>query len=137
MKLNWTHKTFSFLLSFLVLFSTLSLTIEKHFCGDTLIDVAVFTKADMCGPQSPDEDHGNRIKNSCCKNEKEVVSGIDQLVTNSIDDLDDLQQLVLFTYSYTYQQLFNELSQAVVPHRNYSPPLITQDIHVLHESYLI
>ncbi len=42
-------KITSFLLAILVLFSTVSLTVEKHFCGNFLVDTALFSVADSCG----------------------------------------------------------------------------------------
>lgn len=42
-------KISSFLLVLIVLFSTFSFTIEKHYCGDFLVDVSFTGKADGCG----------------------------------------------------------------------------------------
>ena len=137
MKFSNTHKIFSIALSFLVLFSTLSLTIEKHFCGDTLIDVAIFSEAEICGMQDMKMDQDGMVEKSCCKNEKEVIEGVNKLVTKSFDDFHDVQKLVLIAYSYSYINLFEELPNAVIPHRNYSPPKLIKDIHVLDETYLI
>ena len=39
-------------LALLVLFSTVSFTIEKHFCGDILVDVAVFTEVEKCAMEA-------------------------------------------------------------------------------------
>jgi len=136
-KFSNTHKFFSIALSFLVLFSTLSLTIEKHFCGDTLIDVAIFSEAEICGMQDMKMDQDGMVEKSCCKNEKEVIEGVNKLVTKSFDDFHDLQKLILIAYSYSYINLFEELPNAVIPHRNYSPPKLIKDIHVLDETYLI
>ncbi|WP_179317873.1 HYC_CC_PP family protein [Winogradskyella undariae] len=137
MKFSYTHKVFSIALSFLVLFSTLSLTIEKHFCGDTLIDVAIFSEAEICGMQDIKMDQDGMMEKSCCKNEKEVIDGVNKLVTKSFDDFHDLQKLVLIAYSYSYINLFEELPNAVIPHKNYSPPKLIKDIYVLDETYLI
>ena len=46
------HKIFSVTLALLVLMSTLSFTVEKHFCGDVLVDVSVFTETQKCGMES-------------------------------------------------------------------------------------
>nr|WP_217363241.1 hypothetical protein [Winogradskyella undariae] len=121
----------------MVLFSTLSLTIEKHFCGDTLIDVAIFSEAEICGMQDMKMDQDGMVEKSCCKNEKEVIKGVNKLVTKSFDDFHDVQKLVLIAYSYSYINLFEELPNAVIPHKNYSPPKLIKDIYVLDETYLI
>ena len=39
---NVLHKTFSVALALLVFFSTVSFTVEKHFCGDVLVDVSTY-----------------------------------------------------------------------------------------------
>ena len=39
----------SMAMAVLVLISTLSVSIEKHYCGDHLVDVAIFAEAEKCG----------------------------------------------------------------------------------------
>ena len=46
------HKIFSLSMALLVLMSTVSVTIEKHFCGDHLVDVAIFSDAEKCGMEA-------------------------------------------------------------------------------------
>lgn len=36
-------------MAFVVLFSTMSFTINMHYCGDTLVETAMFQKAKGCG----------------------------------------------------------------------------------------
>tara|TARA_R110002033_G_scaffold155892_1_gene192145 strand:+ start:131 stop:289 length:159 start_codon:yes stop_codon:yes gene_type:complete len=43
---NNFYKIASFLMALLVLFSTFSFTVDKHFCGNTLVDTAVFGKGE-------------------------------------------------------------------------------------------
>ena len=43
------HKTLAISMSFVVLFSTMSFTINMHYCGDTLVETALFQKAKGCG----------------------------------------------------------------------------------------
>jgi len=137
MKFSLSHKIFSILLALLVLLSTLSLAIEKHFCGDTLVDVAVFTEIDKCCA-GDSKDHSTEItKNSCCKNEIDIVVGQDDIITKSFDDLDDFQKQVLFAYAVTYLNLYESLPKQIIPHKNYSPPLLVRDIQVLDETFLI
>ena len=137
MKFSFAHKTFSVALSFLVLFSTLSLTIEKHFCGDVLIDVAIFSESEKCSDDIAEIDTAEKINKSCCKDEVDVLEGLNQLTTNSFEDLEDLQKQVLFAYSFSYINLFEGLPNVVIPNRDYSPPILIKDIQVLHETYLI
>lgn len=136
MKLSLVHKTFSVALSVLVLFSTLSLTIEKHFCGDVLVDVAVFTETEKCADDIAVIDETVITKKSCCKDEIDVIEGI-ELTTNSFNDLYDIQQQILLAYSFSYHKLFEGLPNLVITHKDYSPPRLVIDIHLLDETYLI
>jgi hypothetical protein len=123
-------------LSVLVLFSTLSLTIEKHFCGDVLVDVAVFTETEKCADDIAVIDETVITKKSCCKDEIDVIEGI-ELTTNSFNDLYDIQQQILLAYSFSYHKLFEGLPNLVITHKDYSPPRLVIDIHLLDETYLI
>lgn len=137
MKFSFLNKTIAVALSLLVLFSTLSVTIEKHFCGDTLVDVAIFTQAKKCGMEMQDMDKSEIVKKSCCKDEIDIIKGQDELKTNSLDDLSSIQKQILVAYSFSYINLFEGLPKKAIPNRNYSPPKIVKDIHVLDETYLI
>ncbi|WP_370103834.1 hypothetical protein, partial [Winogradskyella sp.] len=95
MKILLSHKIFSVALSFLVLFSTLSLTVEKHFCGDILIDVAIFTESEKCAMEAFEMEKEKITKMSCCKDEIDILDGIDQITTTSFEDLDKIQKQVL------------------------------------------
>lgn len=127
------HKTFSVLLTLLVLFSTVSFTIEKHYCGDVLVDVSVFVEAEKCEMEALEI----LQKKTCCKDEINVIQGQDELKFSSFDDLEFEQQLFLASFIYSYVNLFEGLSQQIVPHKNYSPPNLVRDIQVLNDTFLI
>ncbi len=137
MKFSVIHKTFSVALSFLVLFSTLSLTIEKHFCGDVLVDVAVFTETEKCADDLSVIDVARVNKKSCCKDEIDVIEGLNLLTINSFEDLDDLQAQVLLSYRFSYINSFKGSPNLVIPHKDYSSPILIKDKQVLDETYLI
>lgn len=113
------------------MFSTLSFTVEKHFCGSHLVDVAVFSEAEGCGMEMP-----STSKKPCCKDEIDVIEGQDELKLN-IQDLDIQQQQVVATFFYTYINLFEGLPEQVVPFKEYSPPHLHYDRQVLYDTYLI
>ncbi len=127
------HKTFSVLLTLLVLFSTVSFTIEKHYCGDVLVDVSVFVEAEKCEMEALEI----LQKKTCCKDEINVIQGQDELKFSSFDDLEFEQQQFLASFIYSYVNLFEGLSQQIVPHKNYSPPNLVRDIQVLNDTFLI
>lgn len=137
MKFSTSYKLVSFALSFLVLFSTLSLTIEKHFCGDVLIDVAIFSESEKCKDDIAEKTKHDSIKKSCCKDEIDVVEGVSQLTTNSFEDIDTIEKQVLIAYGLSYVNLFEGLPNLVIPHKDYTSPILIKDIQVLDETYLI
>jgi len=131
------HKIFSVSLALIVLCSTVSFTIEKHFCGDTLVDVSVFAEANKCKMEALEIELETISKVPCCKDKIDVVKGQDELIVKTIDDLDFNQQLFVATFTYSYLNLFEGLPQLVIPHKNYSPPILVTDIQVLDQVFLI
>ena len=127
------HKTFSVCIALLVLFSTVSFTIEKHFCGDVLVDVSVFTEVEKCQMESLEL----LQKKTCCKDEIDVVQGQDELKVNSIEDLDFNQQQFITAFVYTYINGFESLHKETIPHKDYSPPNLITDIQVLDQVFVI
>ena len=131
------HKSVSMLMAFLVLFSTVSFAIEKHFCGDTLIDIAVFSKPDNCGMVAESPTALTVEEKHCCKDEVEIVKGQDQLKLSVFEDINFEQQQFLVSYVYTYISCLETLSQHVIPFQDYSPPYVIRDIQVLDQVFII
>ncbi len=127
------YKSFTILLTCLVLFSTVSFTVEKHFCGDVLVDVSVFVEADKCEMEALEI----LQKKTCCKDEISVVEGQDELKFSSFDDLNFEQQQFLATFAYSYINLFEGLPNQIIPHKDYSPPNLVTDIQLLNDTFLI
>lgn len=130
---QFLHKVFSTLLAFLVLLSTVSFTIEKHFCGDILVDVSLFSEAEKCGMETLEI----QMKKTCCKYEVDVVKGQDELKFSSFDDLEFEHQQFLASFVYSYINLFEGLPNQIIPHKDYSPPNLVADIQVLNGTFLI
>ena len=127
------HKSFSFLLAILVLFSTVSFTIEKHYCGDVLVDVSVFAEAEKCAMESMEM----LQKKTCCKDEVDVILGQDELKFSSFEDLDISHQLFVATFTISYINLFESLPKQTIPHKDYFPPNLVTDIQVLNQVFII
>ncbi|MGY5851618.1 HYC_CC_PP family protein [Salegentibacter sp. F14] len=120
----------SVVLALLVLFSTFSFTVDKHFCGSFLVDKAIFAEADTCGM-----DMENAADN-CCTNEKVVVDGQDELKP-SLESLDFGQKLFIASFSIFYFNLFETLPKEEVPFKDYSPPLLVTNIQLVDQVFLI
>jgi len=124
-------------MAFLVLFSTVSFTVEKHYCGDVLIDAAVFTEAQKCVKEAFELEQAVLTKKECCKDELEIVKGQDQLKLSKFEDLSLDQQVFVASLFYSYCHLFETVSELNIPHKNYSPPNLILDIQVLDQVFLI
>ena len=134
------HKIMAFFMALVVVFSTMSFTINMHYCGDTLVEAAIFHKAKGCGMelQQPITKSGCSVeKKGCCTDKHVTVKGQDELIVKTIDDLDVNQQLFVATFTYSYLNLFEGLPELVIPHKNYSPPILVTDIQVLDQVFLI
>lgn len=135
MKVSVFHKAFSLLLACLVLFSTLSFTVEKHFCGDHLVDTAIFTEAKKCGGM--DAEAFSYVNKPCCKDTVDIVEGQDELSIKDIQSFEAETYQILVSFIYSYSLLFESLDKPLIPHKNYAPPNIINDIYVLDETFLI
>ena len=126
-------------MALLVLFSTVSFTIDKHYCGSTLVDVAIFHKAKGCGMEMQNSSNKDCsiTKKNCCKEEQIVIKGQDELKFSTIEDLNLDQQFFVATFVYTYNNLFDGLDNNLSSYAEYEPPLVIRRIYKIDETYLI
>lgn len=131
------HKAFAVSLAFLVMLSTISITIEKHFCGNTLIDVALFTEAEKCKMEAFEIEIEKVTNKSCCKDIVDVIEGQDELNVNTFKDLKLSKKTFATLFTYSYLSLYEELPNQIIPHKNYRPPNLIFDRQVLDQVFLI
>ena len=127
-------KIASFLLALLVLFSTFSFTVEKHYCGDSLMDVSFIGHADDCGM---DMEKVSVKKKNCCKDEVHHIEGQDELQQTSVDEFNFSKQQFLVSFYISYNDLFTENESKKTYYKDTSPPDIPVDYQVLYQSFLI
>lgn len=126
-------------MSAIVLFSTLSFTMDMHYCGDTLVDVALFEKAAACGMEQmkPSKKCGDKIeKTSCCADKQIIMEGQDDLKDNVVK-VSFEQQTFLVSYVYSYISLFESSDLSFTSFVVNPPPLLNKDFQVLYETFLI
>lgn len=132
-------KITAFLMAFVVLFSTMSFTISEHYCGDHLVDSALFSKADSCGMElekpSLNKDCNIQKKN-CCIDIVKQFEGQSELKTDIIP-LNLAQQFFITSFIYSYINLFEGLANNLTPFQHYSPPILVKDIQILDAVFLI
>ena len=127
-------KITSFLLALMVLFSTFSFTVEKHYCGESLMDVSFIGDADTCGM---DMEKVSTKKKNCCKDEVHFMEGQDELQQIQIDDLDFSKQQFIVSFYISYTDLFIENESNKTNYKNLYLPDIPIDYQVLYQSFLI
>ena len=126
------------ILSLVVLFSSMSFTIVKNYCGETLVDISYFGEADACGIEgfNMNSDVTKIKKKKCCKDETILVESStfnkEKFITIQISDIE-----FTATYIYSFFNLYQNTLLENEYDRGFSPPDIDQDIQVLHQSFLI
>ena len=131
------QKSVSTVLALLVLVSTFSFTVDKHFCGSFLVDQAVFAKASTCGMELHSHLETDLMdQDNCCSNQNISVEGQDEL-NISFNSMDFDQQVFVAAFTFSFNEFFQGSPQQVIPFKNYSPPLIVKDIPVLNDTFLI
>ncbi len=128
-------KISSFTLAFLVLFSTFSFTVEKHYCGDFLVDVSFTGEAEGCGMQV--DSVKSVKKKNCCKDEIQKIEGQDELQSNKFDKLTFEKEQLLTAFVISYKDLFVEVESKNNFYKDFSPPDIPLDFQVLYQTFLI
>ena len=124
-------------LALLMLVSTMSFTIERHYCGDILVDIALFSQVQKCGMESTEIEMPTIAKKMCCKDTIDLLQGQDELNLITFNNLDFDQQVFITTYAYSYVSLFQNLPKQIIPHKDYSPPNLISDIQVLDQVFII
>ena len=132
---RFLYKIASVLMAFIVLVSTFSFTIEKHYCGDFLVDVSYTGNASSCGVNMESSSEVD-IRN-CCKNEIEHLEGQDELQKKSIEELIFKQQKIVVDLAIYFHFLFEKTQFKKIYFKEFSPPDLDQDYQILHQSFLI
>ena len=134
------HKILALIIALAVMFSSMSFTVEKHVCMGEVTDVSFFNEAIGCGMEELVCDGDlNKIdlakQTKCCDSIHELIPGnqSEQQAVNSLE-LNDLAMVFAYIYSYV-DELDDNLIDKYVVHS--SPPLVSLDIQVLYQTFLI
>ena len=112
-----------------------------HFCCNKLVDVGIFSKAKVCGSKSQQKQYNSLdscslLNKKCCSNRALFIEGLNDL-KKAKSDFESPTITLSWTLLYTYSNLFEEFDRNIIPFERYKPPLITQEIFLLHETFLI
>jgi hypothetical protein len=132
------------LMAFIVLFSTLSFTINMHYCNGSLFDTSIIKQVKTCGMNSDLNQNENTffkgcsvLKDNCCEDKQIAIEGQSQLRI-LLDKINLDQYLFVDTIPHS-TIVFLESLNFELGSQNTSLHLFTTDISIykLNESYLI
>jgi hypothetical protein len=130
---SFLSKISSTLLALLMLVSTVSFTVDAHYCGNILVDKAILGKAETCQmhQQMPAEEDSH-----CCDNEVEVIEGQNILQFSKAEfDLEIPLEFVMFSWIHFSSIDFSNKEQTST--KTYIPPQYAIDFQVLNQVFLI
>ncbi len=134
---RFLYKTLSVLLAGLVWMSTLSFTIEKHYCGRFLVDVSIVTPAKDCGMLLAQHNSDTTVqKMPCCKDELTIIQGQDELKNTLAYCIHKVSVAATIPTSTGITFLEVAEPQEVV-YTTYAPPDIGIDIPIFYQTFLI
>ena len=128
-------------MALIVLLSTMSFSVDMHYCGDHLVDFSFSQTVNTCMmkaemSKSSSECAVMDMEMDCCTDIEIVIEGQEDLKI-SFDQLSFDQQLFIASFVYSNIILFDGLDENVVPFKNYSPPPLIRDIQILDQLFLI
>jgi len=117
----------------------MSFTYSEHYCGDFLVDSALFSKAESCGmamETASAESDCNSFKKDCCSDNVKQIEGQSNLKID-FNSLTIPQQDFVVAFTFSYINLFESIEKRINAFENYSPPLVNKDIAVLYQVFRI
>lgn len=122
------RKTSHIILSSLLLFATVGLTISKHYCGRNLISTSIFGEAESCCDNS-----------DCCKNETETFQLDEDYSLVSVSEVPqsaefELLNLAILVYNFSVIETkeIQEFFESDLP-----PPPKIQTVLSQRQTYLL
>ena len=159
-KQSVTYRISALLLTFIMLFSTVGFSIDIHYCGGEIENIGFYEKAKECDMMKKAKMSVNT--HSCCPSSKSKVKSHcskksskdtikkgsccvnDTFVLQSTDDGQAANEFHLSQVDLTFVAVYivNEFinlntTKKTTNFCEYSPPLITQDVTVLHQVFII
>ena len=126
-------------MALVVMLSTVSFTVDMHFCGDNLVSFSLLKDAESCGMgiQQHSSSWEEMIASKSCCSDKEFVKEGQKDLKKSYEQFTSEKVTALFIQSFAYLQ--ENITSGNKPFRlkDYSPPHLNQDLKALYETYLI
>ncbi|BAO56089.1 HYC_CC_PP family protein [Nonlabens marinus] len=137
---RFIHKSMAVLMAAVVLMTTMSFTVDIHYCGDSLVDFSFVQQVKTCGMETAQPaktcENPKMSEKSCCTDQQIVKEGKDDLKI-SFDTLSFEQHTFIAAFTYSYINLFEGTESEEVPFEDYPRPFVKRDVQVLHQTFLI
>ncbi|TXD85549.1 hypothetical protein ESY86_02800 [Subsaximicrobium wynnwilliamsii] len=134
------HKSLAVFMASVVFMTTMSFTMDMHYCGDTLVDFSFTQQVETCGMENTQNtsncENPTLSEKSCCTDTQVIKKGQDDLKV-SFDKLSLEQQIFVASFTYSYISLFEGTASEEIPFFDYAPPFVERDVQVLHQTFLI
>ena len=132
---RFLQKIASLAMAVIVLFSTMSFTVEKHYCGDYLVDVSILGNLERCEMKSAQAAVVN--KKDCCSDEILHIEGQDELQKENFNTFTAFQKLFLI-FSISKKLTFLDSKEEMCV-RNSGPPDLHQskNLQIFYQTFLI
>lgn len=120
-------KSFNIILSFLLLAATTGMAVSKHFCGEYLISVSLFSNPDTCC------DDGN-----CCHNETAFYQVNEDFSAPQITNTPDLQEIAVLGFAILIpNQAPADKHSTTFHNTNSTPPPTVDEFLSLRQAFLL
>ena len=136
----------------IVLLSSMSFTIDGHYCDGELQNLSVLGKAEVCSMAKQQSDKevycpvhkkmmtmptSDEDKNDCCENKTIFVDAEDDLKEQPINhvEVEQLQNFVIAFVSVFYTKI--SIDQQSIQKFSYQSPFIIRNIYALSEVFLL
>lgn len=139
-----TYKIVSIFSALLVVLSSLSFSIDRHYCENQLKSISLTGEAKSCLQSSKHKHCHSKVhdstnhKKGCCENHRVTIeSEVDQIAVD-VQALDDTG-LGFYVHAVDLQEyIFNNVpaGHLILSWQYYKPPILSRDIVVLTQSFL-
>lgn len=129
------NKIAAIFLTIVVLFSTMSFTMQKMYCKGNLVQIAVFSKIIPC--ENEDGSNCSLSSESCCDFEKVVFDGQDELQVTSGNLEISYKQVFIPIEFETYSKSFVIQNKKLDSYIKCHLPNLVADIQTIQQVFII
>ena len=129
-------------MALLIGMTSIGMTINMHFCGGSLRSISLLEGSDSCCSATAKscgnfENLSESDGKKCCDNQSIEIQSDDDLIIDQLQALSDIKVLDVFITNFDALDNLNISVYDAADFAHYRPPLISKDIPVLFETFLL